>query len=272
MGSTPWRIAMATSIGTSHNASGAPCQDSHHHRLLFDACGKEVLVLVAADGAGTADRSDIGSDLSCQKFGELVATYLENGGQVEGITRPVIEDWLMYIVDELSSRAAADGARLRDYACTLLAVISGETATAFVQVGDGAIVVSHGEEDGWTWVFWPQHGEFANTTNFLISVDVMESFDFVIASRPVNEVALFTDGIENLVLHRATKTVHEPFFNNIFRAVRGSIASGEDLALSEALGKYLAAPVISDRTDDDKTLILASRRLVEPATVLQGDK
>jgi hypothetical protein len=49
---TPWRIAMASSIGTSHIASAQPCQDSHFHLDLEDAAGRPVTVLVASDGAG----------------------------------------------------------------------------------------------------------------------------------------------------------------------------------------------------------------------------
>jgi hypothetical protein len=43
--------------------------------------------------------------------------------------------------------------------------------------------------------------------------------------------------------------------------VRGSGAPGEDLVLAQALSAYLSSEAINARTDDDKSLILASRLL-----------
>lgn len=159
----------------------------------------------------------------------------------------------------LADRADDEERDVREYACTLLGAVVSPTAAAFLQVGDGAIVVSHGEEDGWSYVFWPQHGEFANTTNFIVSPNAMEALEFDLATRRIEEIAVFTDGIENLVLHQASRTVHEPFFNQMFRPVRDSDAEGFNGALSEGLRRYLSGPAICERTDDDKTLILATR-------------
>ncbi len=256
---------MGRSIGTSHAASGAPCQDSYHCRLVDGPSRTKVLVAVASDGAGTARCSDVGSQLACNTLGKLAGDFLESGGQVSALDRTTAEGWIERIVATLSDRAADDGNELREYACTLLAVIASDTAAVFLQIGDGAIVVSDGIDDGWSYVFWPQHGEFANTTNFLVSPDALESLGFELTLRSIREFAVFTDGIENLVLHKASRTVHEPFFNSIFRAVRSSPGEGPDAALSMELEKYLSTPAITERTDDDKTLILATRLAAGPA-------
>jgi hypothetical protein len=142
----------------------------------------------------------------------------------------------------------------------LLAAIIADDSAAFLQIGDGAIVTSRGEEDGWCWVFWPQHGEFANTTNFVVSTNALDVFEFDLAPRRVDEIALFTDGLENLVLHRASKTVHDPFFNALLNPVRQSTSDGYDEQLSEKLRAYLSLPAFCERTNDDKTLVIASRR------------
>ena len=84
--------------------------------------------------------------------------------------------------------------------------------------------------------------------------------EFQKTDEPVAELALFTDGLENLVLHKANRTVHAPFFDTMFPTIRESHATGEDLELSRALARYLATPKINERTNDDKTLILATRR------------
>ena len=49
----------------------------------------------------------------------------------------------------------------------------------------------------------------------------------------------------------------------MFGPVRRSQAIGEDLALSQDLESYLTSPAILERTDDDKTLVLATRRQPE---------
>ena len=165
----------------------------------------------------------------------------------------------------ITAKARTDGNPLRDYSSTLLAAVVGAEAAAFLQIGDGAIVVANRRTNGWAYLFWPQHGEFANTTNFVISKDASKRLDFDLSPRRIDEVALFTDGIENLVLHQASRSVHEPFFNSIFKPVRESRANGIDAALSVGLQGYLALPQVSERTDDDKTLILATRAIGAPA-------
>lgn len=251
---------MASTIGTSHIAASQPCQDSHGCSVLRDSSGRQVMLLVASDGAGSASVADIGSALACDTFVKLVADYLANGGRVKDITRPLVERWIAGIVYGFGLHAATRGLELGDYACTLLAAIVDEDVAAFLQIGDGAIVHSDGI-GGWSWVFWPQHGEFANTTNFITSDNVKESIAFQTSLRPFEEIAIFTDGLENLVLRKAEKEVHGPFFDSMFRSVRRSTASGMDDGLCRELEKYLASQPINARTDDDKTLILASRRL-----------
>lgn len=219
-----------------------------------------MLVAVVADGAGSAAHSDVGSWLATKTLIEFVEIYLADGGELSELERSVACGWIFEVRAALEATAKANGHAARDYACTLLAVLAGERATAFLQIGDGAIVVSHGEEDGWSYVFWPQHGEYANTTNFVIAPNAEDLPDFELASRRVDEFAVFSDGIEKLVLHDATRTVHESFFRKMLPPVRNLKAPGVDAELSEGLKRYLSSPVICDRTDDDKTLVLASRR------------
>ncbi len=258
MDAGPWRLALASAVGTSHLGTGAPCQDSAAHQII-DTPDGPVLVAVVCDGAGSAAHSDVGSWQAAATFIELVSLYLENGGQLSELDRDTAVGWLDEIAEQLVATAEASGHAVRDYACTLLAAIIGPDAAAFIQIGDGAIVVSHGEEDGWSYVFWPQHGEFANTTNFVVSANAAERLEFELAPRRVDEVALFSDGIENLVLHNATKTVHEAFFNAMMPPVRRAKTDGLDEELSKGLERYLSSAAICERTDDDKTLVLATR-------------
>jgi len=158
----------------------------------------------------------------------------------------------------IARQAELDGASIRDFACTILVAVVSPTHACFLQIGDGAIVVRHRGDD-WAYVFWPQHGEYANTTTFVTEPAALASFEFMCSPELIDEVAAFTDGIESLVLHFASKTVHGPFFDSNFRAVRALPEPGQDAELSDKLALYLGSPAICDRTDDDKTLLLASR-------------
>ena len=62
------------------------------------------------------------------------------------------------------------------------------------------MVSNRAEPDDYGWVFWPQHGEFANQTNFITQDNALEVLEFELEDRCVDEIAIFTDGIERLVL------------------------------------------------------------------------
>jgi hypothetical protein len=61
------------------------------------------------------------------------------------------------------------------------------------------------------------------------------------------------------VLQYSTNTVHSPWFNQMLPPVRGLAQPGFDEALSKKLAMYLSSEAVCARTDDDKTLLLASR-------------
>ncbi len=80
--------------------------------------------------------------------------------------------------------------------------------------------------------------------------------------RCVDEIAIFTDGIERLVLDLQEKTAPAPFFRTLFGwlAKTAPASAGEEIPASAVVSRYLGSKQITDRTDDDKTLILATRR------------
>ena len=218
-----------------------------------------MLVAAVSDGAGSAAHSELASRHVVGLLLDIVELYFAYGGVVEAIDRETVLEWLDILVESLTVQAGRRRHRLRDYACTLLVAIVARESAVFFQIGDGAIVVSHGADDGWSYVFWPQHGEYANSTTFVVSVDAQERLMFEPVPRRIGEIALFSDGIENLVLHNASRSVHGPFFDKIMGPVRTTGAPGFDAELSRGLEAYLSSPLICERTDDDKSLILATR-------------
>jgi hypothetical protein len=264
-----WRIAHASVIGTSHEKTGLPCQDAGCCRIVSDPEDRHVLLAVACDGAGSASQSLDGATLTIDRFLREFGEATTHLG-LDGITKEFVEDWLSRVRAEIRDRAEIADLSPREFACTLLGAVVGQDRAAFFQIGDGAIVVSNrAEPDDYGWIFWPQHGEFANQTNFVIQDNALEVLEFELEDRCVDEIAMFTDGIERLVLDLQNKTAHAPFFRPLFGwlAKTEPAAAGEKIPTSEVVSRYLGSKQINDRTDDDKTLILASRR---PAPTTQN--
>ena len=253
-----WRIASASVIGTSHIKTGQPCQDSARVKLV-DAPKGAVLVSAVSDGAGSAAHSDIGSRAAVTTATHLIENFLVSGGTITSIQRETALSWLAQIQAVIASFAVEGDIPTKEFSCTLLVAIIGPDCSAFFQVGDGAMVVLEAGDEAWSYVFWPQHGEYINTTNFVTSSKAAEVMEFASVSRQIESFSSFSDGIETLVLHYATKTVHDPFFNKMIVPVKQGRHEGIDDDLSESLRQYLSSDRVCDRTDDDKSLVLATR-------------
>jgi hypothetical protein len=257
-----WRVAYNSVIGTSHEKTGLPCQDAGGCRIVHDPVGRQILLAVACDGAGSASRSLDGAILTVARFLKEFGNLAKRSG-LDDIAKEFVQDWLCRLRAEIKDQADTAELSAREFACTVLAAIIGEDRAAFFQIGDGAIVVSNRTEpDDYGWIFWPQHGEFANQTNFVTQGNALDVLEFELEDRCIDEVAIFTDGIERLVLDLSEKTAHPPFFRTLFGWLSKTERTPVDteIPVSSVLDRYLGSQQINDRTDDDKTLILASRR------------
>src|SRR5262249_4336217 len=108
----------------------------------------------------------------------------------------------------------------------------------------------------------PQQGEYANMTNFLTDVDAPDKVFRAQKSGVIDEIAIFTDGIQRLALDYQARSAHAPFFAPLFAWLRPR-RGGYSRELSESLTVYLNSEKINSRTDDDKTLILATRKSLQ---------
>lgn len=238
-----WKLVYGSVKGTSHVRSGQPCQDFCAGNVtgatLYAAC---------ADGAGSAERSHLGSKVAVERF-------LEESVPLEAApTRPMIEAWVDAARARVLDEAAAEETTPRELACTFLAAIVGETWAAFAQIGDGVIVFDGPE--GYSLAFWPDNGEYANTTRFLTEDDYRANLRIEIIEGRVAELALLTDGLQMLALDLGHAKVHDRFFTPMFQAVKNG---SDEESLRASLLDFLDSKRVNDRTDDDKTLLLATR-------------
>ena len=253
LGMSDWRVLHESVAGTSHESTGTPCQDNCDARPTQPG-QEEFLVLACADGAGSASLSHVGSALACQRFLEVACVELQDGASLATLDESVLARWMGAVRDKLQAEAKARGIVARELACTLLTAVVGESEAIFCQVGDGVIVVQ--EERGYAPIFWPQNGEYANTTHFITDT----GWEAVLQKRRwhgrLNEVALLTDGLQMLALNFGTKSVHSAFFAPFFDTLRKAESHDE---LRIPLRQFLNSPLVNARTDDDKTLMLATR-------------
>jgi hypothetical protein len=265
-----WRTAYASVIGRSHQKIGTPCQDASCCRVVRSGDGNEILLAIACDGAGSASRSQLGADLTVRLFLEEFEPVVALDPSLGAIDRAFTLRWIAAVRSKIAAQAVAESLPMREFSCTMLAAVVAPERAVFMQIGDGAIVVSSGNEIGdYNWVFWPQHGEFANQTNFVTQDNTPEILYFDDAPRPHHEVAIFTDGIERLVLDVSAKAVHAPALRPIFEWLENT--EPNDDGTNRALVAYLGSDHVNKRTDDDKSLVMATRATPQTAPRTDGN-
>jgi hypothetical protein len=215
-------------------------------------------VAAVSDGAGSASHSHVGSAILCEAIVGQVESFLKSGRTLSSIFRFDVDAWLAAALEALRAHAETHELEPRDLAATFLGCVSDPTVTACFQVGDGAIVIDDPAVE-FAPVFWPQRGEYANTTVFLCDAEAIEQAAFQVVPRRVDRIAVLSDGLQMVALNYATQSAHAPFFAGLFNTLEQH-AAGEHAQLNFALDDLLDRKTITDRTDDDRTLVLASRR------------
>lgn len=250
-----WRLVNGSVIGTSHVESGALCQDVSLAGIIPSGSGESVLVAVASDGAGSAPLSHVGAAIACSVVYEKLKYFVSTSTEAVDFAAFEHERLLHELRLAIEERAEIDGTSARDFACTLLLAAVGEASSLFLQIGDGAIVVGSGTAR--RIVFWPEAGEYANMTYFVTDESASGHLHASVVPDTVSEVAVFTDGLQRLALRYDERRAHEPFFAPLFQNLRQW--AGTQDALTSALVTWMESDTVNERTDDDKTLVLAVR-------------
>lgn len=249
-----WRYAAAKNIGTSHIRVGLPCQDRFICELLPDG----TLIAALADGAGSAELSDVGAEIA-------VSTVLQSAKSSLLAGRRDFANLLCDAADiarqAIFAEADRESRESRDYASTLLGIVLTPDGGGALQLGDGALIVSDAASD-WSPLFWPQHGEYANTTLFLTELHALSLLQTASLPPTMTDFAMMSDGLEPLALVYATREAHQPFLAGMLAPLHAATGIGECSSLSQSLQTFLASDRVAARTDDDVSLIMATRRTV----------
>ena len=215
-----WSWIGACSIGTSHLASGTGCDDAGACVETITANGP-TLVAVVSDGAGSASLSKIGSHIVVRAFCRSALRFARRGGRPADLDVEVASEWLDDLRDRIEQASLRESSPRRSFAATLVGCVIQRDGIAIVHVGDGACAIRLRGETVWCVPSWPVQGEYASTTNF-VTDDPEPRTNINRVSGDVAEVALFSDGLERLVLDFATKAAFTPFFTSMFKTLPGS--------------------------------------------------
>lgn len=248
-----WNWVSAACRGTSHERSGVRLQDA---RLSFVPKGKrsDVFVAIVSDGAGSAGYGGEGASLICRSIGLAVRKHFLTNTELP--TDSQIESWIDAARDRIFVTAQRLGTPPRDFAATLVFVVADRSNAVIAHVGDGCAAIKDEITAQWSVPLWPDHGEYASTTYF-VTDEPVPKLRLTRYQGAISALVLFTDGLERLALDFASQQPFSKFFDGICRPLFSSAARGRDRSLSDALKRYLNSSPINDRTDDDKTLVLA---------------
>jgi hypothetical protein len=219
------------------------------------------LIAIISDGAGSAKFSSVGSRLAVACFARCAASHLRNFRSLAAITPDLVRDWMDDIRNRIFRSAELRGTEPRQLAATLIGALVCSNRAIVCHVGDGACVLRRKGSSLWEVPSWPAHGEYASSTYF-VTDDPEPRLEFNSIQGEFYELAIFSDGIERLALDFVNKSASDGFFSPMF-APLANRAPGRDRGLSVNLRGFLDSPRILDRTDDDKSLILARRMVVQ---------
>lgn len=240
-----WTTLGDSVAGTSHLARSLPCQDA----FRFCAFG-EWLVIAVADGAGSASHSEVGATVVCDELVRRVSAI----DPVTLFSRSGVNALFAEARAAIFAEAERMNVRPREVACTAILAIVGPNSAAFAQIGDGAIVIRQGQD--YRVVFWPEPTEYVNATDFLTDDSFLDSILFETVADSIIEVAALTDGLQRLALDFAARSAYARFFGPLFNELRNAV---DIKSLAEPFHTFLDSDRVNERTDDDKTLVLAVR-------------
>lgn len=240
-----WRVIGASVAGTKHLRTGRSCEDAWNVVTCDD-----ITLCSIADGAGSAARAADGARTA-------VAYARSSLGDTQHGLNEIAERALTFAARGLTTTAERAGACMSDFNTTLTVAAMRGNDIAVAQVGDGLAVLRR--LGRFEVIAYPREEKrFVEETEFL-TVDRAHDAVAVCHSVPDDsgpiELALSTDGLAPLLLDQWVPPVpHDPFFDSLFKAVH------EDRATASEIERFLNSPDVCQRTDDDKTLVLATRQ------------
>lgn len=256
--SSEWLNGGASVVGTSHLDSNTPCQDSFAIEYSED---KNWIAVAVCDGAGSAKKSEVGSQLVANTFAKKLIYLSEEFKTKQPGTwiNDYIIQQVLNVRDELRKIANSDN--LEDYHTTLVACLVGKTGGFVIHIGDGSLVGGVAFQDKNTLVIdydrfisEPQNGEYLNETFFITEPNWIKNIR-VTPLPPLDWFLIGTDGGSAFYLNHLNIDKQD-FITSFIAEVRKI----SPIEWSVKIKKILEDDRAINVTNDDKTLIFFAKK------------
>ena len=255
-----WRVATATAAGASHSRDNTPNQDAVDYRLV-KAGSSQVAVIAVADGAGSASRSDEGSQIAVKVAVESIVKGVKKkppAAFTKHLATSLVRDAIKQAKNAVVRYGKEHGVSPRDLACTLIVAVASERLLTAAQLGDGAVVAFNIADGAAKTLCAANTGEYANETTFITSrtrphqvADVGHA-----SGSDYDALALITDGLQNLALTMPEREAFMGFWNPMLNDLA---QTGEPEAVPGRLRAFISGERVQSRTTDDVTIAIAVR-------------
>ncbi|ARV57714.1 serine/threonine protein phosphatase [Nostocales cyanobacterium HT-58-2] len=247
-----WRVVAASVCGTSHLKNKQLCQDAHHWQILPD----NILIVAAADGAGSASMGKMGAMVAVETAIESISIKEISRRTLvdDNVVRSLLTEAIIAAKKAVEEEAGACEKQPLDLASTLIIAVATPEVVAVAQIGDG-VAVARDVQGNLIALTTPDSGEYINETVFLTSPTALEAAQLRVWRQAIVNIGVLTDGLQMLALNMSMGAPHKPFFFPLFDFA----ANADDKTVAkEQLVRFLRSERITQRTDDDLTLIIAA--------------
>jgi hypothetical protein len=246
-------LAYSKVIGRSHQASGDVCQDAVEVASVGD-----FFILGLSDGAGSAPRSDEGSNALVSA---LIDYFSKNKEIYSSFSLENIQEHVCLVISQVRTKLIAEG-ELNLFHATLVFMVGNQSLVHVFHLGDGAGLV--GERISKNKILLhrsdPHNGEFSNETYFFTE----DSWQTHLRSFSVKNpefCIVCSDGVDPFLWDSAKGTrigFLKPLLSKVF------LAAGDLELANKALLSIISDPRADQVTSDDKSLaVMCSSNLGE---------
>lgn len=202
-----WNSIQCAVQGRGHVKENIPCQDKTYALHISD-----IHVIALADGAGSARLSHLGAEYVTRYMSECLAdSFAVYFNEEDGVAvkRKIVNN----LKKQLGKLSKIYGCEIRDFASTLLLVAIKGGQYILIHIGDG--VIGYLKDDELKIASQPENGEFANTTVFTTSQDVLHSMKILKGNLGnIEGFILMSDGSESSLYNKKEKVL-APILKNI---------------------------------------------------------
>lgn len=275
MNKSKWISAWCSRIGSSHLEENIPCQDYSKVESIKET---DFIVAAIADGAGSCEKSHIGSQyLVDNAIEHLKSVSMVHFDDIETFQTAWREEaFLIFSQLKLGLKLKAEELKIdfKLLSSTLIIAITNSKFVACANIGDGRAAFRDNDSN-WYPMITPTKGEEANQTLFITSdlwdenID-SEYFGTFFYGEPITALALLTDGCERasfeILKHNDEENKYfdpnnpyKPFFEpNYINLIKLKKANVEQEKINDLWGMFIDkgnSKLINET--DDKSMVLS---------------